>query len=93
MADALSPDEHTARAMLLGRIYIHWAHIYVDEADWDRVTPLGNGRDSDTIEWLDADTLSPLSEEEKFSRLLSKTRLSLQSGDKIQDLARNYGKW
>ncbi len=92
----MTNEEHTARAMLLGRIYIHWAHVYVDEAEWLRGT-LGNGRDSDTIEWLDADTLSPLSEEERFSRLLSKTRLSLQSGeytkDNMEDLVRSYGKW
>lgn len=73
-------EEHTARAMLLGRIYIDWANIYVDAEDWERVDL------KHPVEWLDADTLLPVEPEEKLDRLLARTRESWDKEDSVPAL-------
>lgn len=65
----MTPEEHTARAMLLGRIYIQWANVYVLESEWNS-TKIGVP-DS----WLDADTLEVMPQDKKMDRLLGKVQL------------------
>lgn len=66
----LTAEEHHARAMLLGLIYIGWAHMYVNEKEWNN-PPIHDGQ-QDT--WLDADTIEPIPQDEKMDRLFRNTR-------------------
>lgn len=61
----MTPEEHTARAMLMGRIYIQWAHVYVIPEQWH-----GNAKIGVPESWLDADTLQEMPHDSKMDRLL-----------------------
>lgn len=88
----LSKEEHTARAMLMGRVYIDWAHIYVYENEWDSVVPNST--------WLHADDLHQMDQDEKMELLRTKVEngpktksnpaWQLQPSESIEGLAHAY---
>lgn len=94
MADeTLTDEQHQARAMLMGLIYIDWAHIYVDKDDWDSPQIAGGRKITD---WLDADDLHALAQDEKMARIVEKTSHTdwrIMPGENVHSYARDFDRF
>ena len=66
----MTPEEHDARAMLIGAVWKEWLHCYIKTIGHHDGRPL-----STTEVWIDDETMEELTYEEKSKRLISSINL------------------
>ena len=68
----MTPEEHDARAMLIGAVWKEWLRCYIKKIGRH------DGRPMSTIEvWLDDETMEELTHDERWQRLQGSINNSL----------------